>query len=194
MREIGPQLLESFSRLQNCQSAAIDELLAARKRMLDRGVSVRQEPVIALGTSGRFALDIACEKVKRAVGIVETALEITHDPGRVVEYIGWLEDSTTPDWTAFCHHLEMEARDATGVLAPAGDGEATATPAQPQGVATGTKPRGSKPKAEKEIRIYIVERQTYYDSLKPRCQQNDTVAIRQAETMFGRNALVVCPI
>lgn len=125
LQDIGPQLLESFSRLQDCQPSAIDELLAARKRMLGRGGSVPRESVIALGTSGRFALDIACEKVKRAVSIVEMASEIAHDPGLLVEHIGWLEDSTTPDWTAFCHQLEMEARDTTGVLAPVGDGETT---------------------------------------------------------------------
>jgi hypothetical protein len=121
LREIGPQLLESYSRLLDCQPGATGELLAARKRMLDRGGSPK-EPVIALGTSGRFALDIACEKIKRAVDIMEMAIDLSHNPDLLVEYIGWIEDSTTPDWTAFCHRLEMEMRDTTAVLAPAGDG------------------------------------------------------------------------
>jgi len=70
-----------------------------------------------------------------------------------------------------------------------GDGTTPPTPAQPQGTATGTKPRGKKPEAEKAIHIYVVERQSYYDSLKPLCQQNDAVALKQAKKTFGRNVL-----
>ena len=54
---------------------------------------------------------------------------------------------------------------------------------------TGKRPRGKKADAEKKICYYVVDRQTYYDSLKPRCQQNDASALKQAEGMFGRNKL-----
>jgi hypothetical protein len=66
----------------------------------------------------------------------------------------------------------------------AGDAE------NPPALNTGRKPRGNKPDAEKAIGHYVVERQNYYDSLKPRCQQNDAAAIRQARATFGRNTLV----
>ncbi len=62
-------------------------------------------------------------------------------------------------------------------------------PENPHAAATGTKPRGKKVEAEKAIRHYIVDQQSYYDRLKPRCQANDPAAIEQAEKTFGRNKL-----
>lgn len=50
--------------------------------------------------------------------------------------------------------------------------------------------RGKKPDAELAIRRYIADHHDYYDSLKQGCQQHDPITRRQAEKMFGRNALV----
>jgi hypothetical protein len=49
--------------------------------------------------------------------------------------------------------------------------------------------RGKKAQAERAIRHYLVDRQSYYDSLKPRCQQHEVRACKQAKGEFGRNIL-----
>ena len=118
-REVGPRLMKSFSQLQACKSDALRELLKVRNRLTTRGVTVRQEPVIALGTSGRFALDIACEKIEEYVGFLETTISEASvaDPDWIVKLIGLLEDTTTKEWTAFLQRLELEVRDTTAVLA-----------------------------------------------------------------------------
>jgi hypothetical protein len=112
LRESGPPFMESYSRLKDCQPAAMEELLAAHKRMLDNGVSVRQEPVIALGTLGQFVLNVACEKADEAAWRIQRAIAAADDPGPSFDYIGRLEDTTTPEWVALLNHLDMEVRDA----------------------------------------------------------------------------------
>ena len=63
-------------------------------------------------------------------------------------------------------------------------------PEKPTSAKIQTKPRGKKAKVETAIGHYLVERHTYYDNLKSRCQNNDAAAARLAKTTFGRNALV----
>lgn len=128
LREVGPQLLESFSGLQECQGNALSELRSARRLRLKRGFPVRQEPVTALGTSGWFYLSIACEKVEKAVEWVEYALS----DDKPIVWLSHLEDTTGKEWVSLIHALSMETDDAVSVFEakqPSGKGSTTVTEA-----------------------------------------------------------------
>jgi len=73
----------------------------------------------------------------------------------------------------------------------AGEGEQSRVGGRPEVPPANTRKakRGKKADAEKAIRHYVVDRQSYYDSLKPGCQQHEVAARKQAEGMFSRNRL-----
>jgi len=119
-------LREDFAQLEQCRGAARRELLESRKTMLAAGV--RQPPVDALGITGMFALDVACEKITEAVEVVEQIVAVADLPNvqssnnRILFRADQLPDYKAKEWKRFLPLLEVEARDAAAAKPEQGEG------------------------------------------------------------------------
>jgi len=117
-------LCNSFSQLEACYSDARTELIAARTKMLNSGVSVRQGLATAFGVSNVFYLGCAYDSIKTAVKRVEDATGYPDESLPIC--LGRIEDPFGAVGTDSLRLLEQEWRDAAGVLGRVGDNTAAA--------------------------------------------------------------------